>query len=112
MRLQRELRKGVTEISVLAALGEAPGYGYELAQRLRRRSGGTLDLGDGTLYPLLYKLEARGLIGGRWENAAGERRRRVYRISARGRKRLVAVGTEWRRLVEGMSLVLGGVAHA
>ena len=67
MRFQRELLKGTTETLILAALQEAPTHGYELAERLRRRSEGVFELGEGTLYPLLYKLEAKGWIAGKWE---------------------------------------------
>ena len=112
MRFQRELLKGTTETLILAALQESPSHGYELAERLRRRSEGVFELGEGTLYPLLYKLEARGWIAGKWEAGSGERRRRVYRITPHGKKRLVERTAEWKTLVQGMTLVLGVPAHA
>ena len=112
MRFQRELLKGTTETLVLAVLRDAPSHGYELVERLRRRSEGIFELGEGTLYPLLYKLEARGLISGKWESRSGERRKRVYRITPRGRKQLTQRSEEWTSLVQGMSLVLGVPAHA
>jgi transcriptional regulator len=108
MRFERETLKGTTETLVLAALAHAPGHGYELIERVKRRSSGIFELGEGTLYPLLYKLEARGWISGRWENGGGDRRRRVYRITSAGRKRLGERAQEWTALVEGMNLILGG----
>ena len=112
MRFQRELLKGTTETLILAVLRDNPGHGYELVDRLRRRSEGIFELGEGTLYPLLYKLEDQGLISGKWEMATGERRKRVYRITPRGRKQLARRSEEWTSLVQGMSLVLGEPHYA
>ena len=112
MRFQRDLLKGTTETLILAVLRDAPSHGYKLVERLRERSEGIFELGEGTLYPLLYKLEDNGLISGKWEAGSGERRRRVYRITPRGRKQLTQRRQEWRSLVQGMSLILGVPAHA
>jgi transcriptional regulator len=112
MRFQRELLKGTTETLILAVLRDAPSHGYELIERLRERSAGVFELGEGTLYPLLYKLEDKGLISGKWESGSGQRRKRVYRITPRGRKQLSRRSQEWKSLVQGMSLVLGVPAHA
>ncbi len=111
MRLDKELLKGTTETLVLAVLARAPGHGYELVERLKRRSAGIFEFGEGTLYPLLYKLEERGWIKGAWESGVGQRRRRVYRITARGGKQLERRTQQWETLVNGMTLVLGGPAH-
>lgn len=110
MRFERELLKGTTETLVLAALAEAPAHGYDLIERLRRRSSGIFELGEGTLYPLLYKLEDKGWITGQWESGGGERRKRVYRITPDGRKRLAERTEEWSALVHGMNLILGGAS--
>ena len=112
MRFQRELLKGTTETLILAVLRDAPSHGYELVERLRRRSERIFELGEGTLYPLLYKLEAKGWISGKWEAGRGKRRKRVYRITPRGKKQLVQRSEEWKSLVQGMNLVLGVPAHA
>ncbi len=112
MRFDRELLKGTTETLVLATLGQQPSYGYELVERLRRQSDGIFELGEGTLYPLLYKLEAKGWIAGKWEAGPGKRRRRVYHITARGRRRLARRSEQWGELVRGMTLILGAPAHA
>ncbi len=112
MRFQRELLKGTTETLILGVLRNAPSHGYELVGRLRQRSEGIFELGEGTLYPLLYKLEDKGLISGKWEAGSGERQKRVYRITPRGRKQLTQRSEEWKSLVHGMSLILGAPAHA
>lgn len=112
MRFQRDLLKGTTQTLVLGVLQDAPCHGYELAERLRQRSEGVFELGEGTLYPLLYKLEDKGLISGKWEAGSGERRRRVYRITPNGRKQLARRSEEWKSLVQGVSLILGVPAHA
>jgi transcriptional regulator len=111
MRFDRELLKGTTETVLLAVLSEQPLHGYELARRLRARTDGVFELGEGTLYPLLYKLEDKGLIKGKWESGDGQRRRRVYRITARGRRNLAARTEQWQALARGMALALQGVAY-
>ena len=76
MRFDRELLKGTTETLLLAVLAAQPCHGYQLVERLKRRSEGIFELGEGTLYPLLYKLEAKRWIEGKWEAGSGQRRRR------------------------------------
>lgn len=112
MRFQRDLLKGTTETLILAVLQQAPSHGYELAERLRQCSEGIFELGEGTLYPSLYKLEDKGLISGKWEAGNGKRRRRVYRITPGGKKQLTQRSEEWKSLVHGMTLILGRPAHA
>ena len=111
MRFDKELLKGTTETLLLAILAEMPCHGYQLVERLRRRSEGTFELGEGTLYPLLYKLEAKGWIAGKWEASRGRRRRRVYRLTPRGRKQLAHRTWQWQELVRGMTLILEVPAH-
>ncbi|UCD29730.1 MAG: helix-turn-helix transcriptional regulator, partial [Planctomycetota bacterium] len=103
MKFDKELLKGATETLVLAALAEKPSHGYELVERLRSRSEGIFKFGEGTLYPLLYKLEARKLIQGDWQAGSGQRKRRVYRLTPRGRKQLAGRTEQWQELVRGMS---------
>jgi len=112
MKLDKELLKGATETLVLAALADKPSHGYELVERLRRQSEGIFQFGEGTLYPLLYKLEAKKLIQGDWEAGDGQRRRRVYRLTSRGKKQLAGRTEQWQELVRGMSMILGGLSHA
>ncbi len=112
MRFERELLKGTTETLVLAILDEAPSHGYELVQRLRNQSRGIFEMGEGTLYPLLYKLEAKNWIVGKWQVGPEQRRRRVYRITPRGRRQFAQRAEQWRELVRGMALVLRGATRA
>ena len=112
MKLDRELLKGATATIVLSMLSECPAHGYELARRVRSRSDGLLALGEGTLYPLLYSLEDKGWVEGRWERGRGKRRRRVYRITPSGRGQLADRADQWYALAGVMELVLGGTRHA
>jgi DNA-binding PadR family transcriptional regulator len=82
---------------ILAVLGQGPRHGYAIASELRERSGGMLDVPEGTLYPVLHKLEREGLIRSRWE-VVGGRRRRVYAASARGDRAARERFESWRRL--------------
>ena len=111
VRPDRELLKGTTETSVLAVLAAVPCHGYELIERLRRRSGGAIAIGEGTLYPMLYKLESAGWVRGTWKVYRG-RRRRVYRLTSAGRRRLDHRTEQWHELVRGMKLILSGAPHA
>ena len=101
--LRLELRRGVVVLAVLSQMDTAR-YGYSLIQRLAERG---LDVEEGTLYPLLRRLEKQGLLESEWE--IGEARpRKYYRISPLGRKVLVALITEWNDTVEVMHLILYG----
>src|SRR5215470_9211956 len=81
----RELKKGSPELLILALLEEDDRHGYEIGKLIETRSGGRLQFRIGSLYPVLCRLEDRGLISGRWTEKAGERRRRDYRVTPRGR---------------------------
>lgn len=89
--------QGQLEGLILAVLDQRPLHGYAIALELRERSGGTLEVAEGTLYPVLHKLEAEGLIRSRWEVVNG-RRRRVYASSARGGRALRERVESWKRL--------------
>jgi DNA-binding PadR family transcriptional regulator len=110
MTSKSQFIKGVARMLVLQLLSERTMYGYELATALSRRSDGVFALGQGTLYPLLYSLEAKGLIEvAREEDAPGtERKRRYYRVTPAGRAELTAGLATWRDMTHGMRLVLGG----
>src|SRR5215216_7273036 len=84
--LQRELKKGSTEMLILALVEDRPRHGYEIAKLIGERSDGVLQFHVASLYPLLYRMEKRGLIKGRWVEKTGERRRRFYTLTAAGRK--------------------------
>jgi transcriptional regulator len=87
--------RGHLDLLVLAVVQGAPGHGYEITQRLRLRSGGVLDVAEGTLYPALHRLEGEGLLKSRWQTGDGGPKRRVYRVTAKGTRRLDGKRREW-----------------
>jgi PadR family transcriptional regulator PadR len=104
----RELKKGSAEFLILSLVEVRARHGYEIAQRIEERSGGTLTFHAASLYPLLYRLEKRGWIEGRWTERAGERRRRVYKLTREGRKVLAAHRSGWESFVRAITQVVGG----
>ena len=93
--LERELKRGSTELLILALLDERQRHGYEISQLIEERSKGTITFHTASLYPTLYRLEAKGLIEGRWVERAGQRRRRYYRLTRTGRNALVKQRSTW-----------------
>ena len=102
-----ELRKGSAEFLVLALLEHEARHGYELSKLIASRSRGTLTFNVASLYPLLYRLERRGWVQGRWVEKAGQRRRRYYALTAQGRKVLRAQRETWADFVEAVRRVVG-----
>jgi transcriptional regulator len=92
-------KKGTAEFLVLAQLEHRPSHGYEIATRIARRSKGALSFNAASLYPVLYRLERRGLISGRWVEKAGQKRRRYYQLTTQGRKALAAQRGSWNAFV-------------
>ncbi len=109
--LDRELKKGSAELLILSLVEDQPRHGYDIATLIERRSEGTLKFNVASLYPLLYRLEKRGWIQGRWVEKAGQRRRRYYRLTAEGKKVLAAQRNSWREFVEAISRITG-IEHA
>jgi PadR family transcriptional regulator PadR len=107
MQFERELLKGVAPVVVLEILSRGRMYGYELSEAVERRSGGILSLGRGTLYPLLYNLEAKGLVVAEWEENESARKRRYYSITSDGRAELAGKKEEWSALQKGVNMVFG-----
>jgi transcriptional regulator len=97
--MDRELKKGSTELLVLSLVEHRPRYGYEIGQLIEQRSKGVVQLHVASLYPLLYRLERRGWIQGRWQEKPGERRRRCYRLTPEGRRILGAQREAWQSFV-------------
>jgi transcriptional regulator len=93
--LERELKRGSTELLILALVDERPRHGYDIARLIDERSGGTISFYTASLYPTLYRLEDKGLIDGRWVEKAGQRRRRYYRLTAAGRRVLASQRSTW-----------------
>ena len=88
-------RKGSAELLILASLEDGQLHGYDIAREIARKSGGLLTFHVASLYPLLYKLEDRKWIQGRWVEKAGQRRRRYYKLTAEGRKTLASQRGRW-----------------
>ena len=101
------LKKGTAELLILAQLEHRPSHGYEIAQKIDLRTGGTVSFHVASLYPILYRLERRGLIAGRWVEKAGQRRRCHYRITEAGRKVLAEQRADWQRFVAALGEVAG-----
>jgi PadR family transcriptional regulator, regulatory protein PadR len=109
--LDRELKKGSAELLILSLLEARPRHGYEISKLIESESGGVLTFNVASLYPLLYRLEKRRWIQGRWVDKAGQRRRRYYQITAPGRKVLKAQRSNWKAFVAAISRI-AGVHHA
>jgi PadR family transcriptional regulator, regulatory protein PadR len=103
----RELKKGSAELIILSIVEHRPRHGYEISQQIEQRSAGQLKFHIASLYPLLYRLEERGWLQGRWLEKAGQRRRRYYRITAEGRRVLASQRDTWRAFVAAMQLITG-----
>jgi PadR family transcriptional regulator, regulatory protein PadR len=109
--LDRELKKGSAELLILSLVEHEPRHGYELSKLIDSRSNGAIRFHVASLYPLLYRLEKRGWIEGRWVEKANQRRRRYYRLTAEGRRVLAAQRKNWREFVEAIARITG-VQHA
>lgn len=101
----RESLKGHVDVLLLSALEAGPAHGYRLAETIRERSAGDLDLAEGTLYPALYRLERRRLVVSSWVTVGG-RRRRVYRLTGTGRAELERKRADWWGFARAMEAVL------
>ena len=104
-------RKGCAEILILAVLEEGQQHGYDIAREIARRSDGLLTFHVASLYPLLYRLEDRGWIAGRWVEKAGQRRRRCYRLTTEGKRVLAKQRIRWSSFVAALTKA-AGLRHA
>jgi transcriptional regulator len=103
--LERELKRGSTELLILALLEDDDRHGYDLARLIDEQSRGVISFHAASLYPTLYRMEDKGLIEGRWKEKAGQRRRRYYRLTAIGRKALASQRGVWEKFFEGLNRV-------
>jgi len=103
----RELKKGSAELLILSLVEYRARHGYEIGQLIELRSQGTLRFNIASLYPLLYRLEKRGWIRGRWVEKPGQRRRRYYRLTRTGKKILAAQRDGWREFVAAVGRITG-----
>jgi len=101
-----EVLQGTLDMLVLRALQLEPMHGWGITERIEQWSESVLQLGQGTLYPALYRLERQGLIGSEWRVTANKRRARYYSLTAQGRRHLNQELAEWRRMSRAINLVL------
>ena len=106
-RTNPDFLNGVPELLILSLLARRPMYGYELVQAIRRSTGGTLEFGEGCVYPILHRLEADGLLGSKRATVGG-RSRVVYHVKAKGSKRLAGSTASWQKVVEAVNQALLG----
>ena len=107
MASNTELKRGSAELMILACLEERDRHGYEIAKLIDDRSAGRLRFHVASLYPMLYRMERRDWIEGKWIEKAGQRRRRYYRLTAAGRKVLLAQRSDWHALLTAFRRVAG-----
>jgi PadR family transcriptional regulator, regulatory protein PadR len=100
-------KKGAAELLILAQLEEEPTHGYEICQRIGQRSDGVVTFNVASLYPILYDMERRKLIAGRWVEKAGQRRRRYYRLTPAGQEFLAAQRRSWSQFIAAMQQAAG-----
>jgi transcriptional regulator len=109
--LARELKKGSAELIILSIIEARARHGYEISKLIEGRSNGHVKFHVASLYPLLYRLEERGWLQGRWVEKPGQRRRRFYSLTPAGRQVLASQRDTWKNFVEAMGLITG-VDHA
>ena len=105
--LDRELKKGSAELIILSIVESRARHGYEISRLIETRSAGQLKFHIASLYPLLYRLEERGWLQGRWVEKAGQRRRRYYRITESGRAMLATQREDWGRFILALTEIAG-----
>jgi PadR family transcriptional regulator len=103
--VDREMKKGSAEMLILAMLEDRQRHGYEIARLIETRSGGAIRFQVASLYPMLYRLEKRQLIEGRWVEKPGERRRRFYKLTPAGRRVLKRQRSVWSEFVDALDRV-------
>ncbi|MGN0341173.1 MAG: PadR family transcriptional regulator [Roseburia sp.] len=106
-KYEKQMKKGVLEMLVLKMLVTEPKYGYQIIQEIKEKSGGIFSLKDGTLYPVLYRLEDEGLVVSEWSETEGKQvPRKYYRITEEGRTALVQIRNMWKRISGGVNRVM------
>ena len=103
--LDRELKRGSAELLILSLVEARPRHGYEMSKLIESRSDGAVRFNVASLYPLLYRLEKRGWIEGRWVDKAEQRRRRYYRLTTQGKKVLLAQRSAWQTFVAAINRI-------
>ena len=104
--IERELKRGSLELIVLHLLAPGEAYGYEIVSKLTAQTNGALEVTDGTLYPVLYRLERAGYVAIRWETPERGVPRKYYRLTDEGRKELDRLREEWTAFAKAMARLL------
>jgi PadR family transcriptional regulator PadR len=102
---QTEWKRGSAELLILSLVEARPRHGYEISKLIEQRSGGTVRFHVSSLYPMLYRLEQRGWLHGRWVEKSVQRRRRYYRVTRQGRRVLTSQLRGWREFVAGINRI-------
>jgi len=105
------IKRGSAEVAVLSVLKDGRLHGYEIARRIEKETDGVLRFSLASLYPMLYGMEGRGWIEGRWETAPSGRHRRCYHLTRSGHRQLISAAEEWRALFTALQRLTGAV-HA
>lgn len=106
-KYEKQMKKGVLDMLVLRLLRSEPKYGYQIIQEMREKSGETFLLKDGTLYPILYRLEDEGLVVSRWSGAEGKQiARKYYEVTEEGSRALEEIEAAWKRICGGVSRIM------
>lgn len=103
-----EVIKGTLEMIVLEVLQHEPMHGWGITERIERRSDGLLSVNQGSLYPALYRLVARGWVSSEWRITENNRRARYYALTRSGRRQLASERAQWEKLSRGVNLILSG----
>lgn len=106
--IRREMSRGTAELAVLGMLARKPTYGYELLASLGEATGGNPEIKEGTLYPLLHRLEDAGYVTTTWEAEGRAAPRKYYQLTDQGKARFKALRSEWQQLKEGLDRLLEG----
>ena len=106
-----KIARGSAELAILSLLADQQLYGFEIARQIEERSGGALSFTLASLYPMLYELERRGWIEGKWQANRAGRDRRYYCLTSAGKKQLAPLREQWRKFFLALDRI-AGVSHA
>ena len=106
-KYEKQMKKGVLDMLVLKMMEEEPKYGYQIIQEIREKSTQIFSLKDGTLYPILYRLEAEGFVVSEWSEAEGKQvPRKYYRITDEGQNALIQIRNVWQNISAGVEKIM------
>jgi transcriptional regulator len=111
LEINTKIKRGSGELAILALLDQEPLHGYEISKRIAQQTGGVLQFNLASLYPLLYRMEKRGWVKGKWEEAQSGRKRRCYHLMPKGKKQLAPLREEWSSFFQALHRI-AGVARA